>query len=150
MGVYLSGLKSTKSCYLHSSKDRYQRLKDEIFRSDVDGTRTTAKSVQNLYTGGWEDEESVPATVPEPRRMGMSQEEKIASIRKDISRFSCPTKVASSDAIPVESSRWSKFMNESEEEGDIEGEEEEEEEGEGGDGFARYKLTVSNPETSGD
>ena len=96
--------------------------------------------------------------------MGMSQEERIASIRNDISRFSRPTKVAS-DAIPVASSRWSTFMNESEEDGESEGEEEEEEEWESeeeGEGrvkthmlqtklvVARYRSTVSNPNTSGD
>lgn len=59
--------------------------------------------------------------------MGMSQEDRIASIREDIGRFSRPGEAER--GIPVASSRWSKFMNETEEE--EEGEEEGEGEGEG-------------------
>ena len=63
----------------------------------------------------------------------MSQQDRLSSIRNDISRF---TKTGASDreetqAIPTASSRWSKFMNEQESEDEL-GEEGEGRQGEGG------------------
>ena len=111
------------SCYVHSSNDRYQKL-DSGNISDCPNLKVTSL-VEKLSSRG----HSVDLSPSQKRwNIGTSQEDRIASIRDDIGRFS---KSSITEVIPTASSRWSKFMNESEdreaEEGEGEGE------GEGGE-----------------
>lgn len=120
MDLKLSGRKSSGS-YIHSSSERYQKLDDE---STVDSTFIpTQKMVysrheQNL--GSYKSTNKSPAV--EPQHLGMSQEQRMASIRNDIGRFSRNSATTECSVVPATSSRWSKFMNEVEDDDDVEGE----------------------------
>lgn len=98
-------LKSSKSCYTLVS-EKYTKLDDD---NGVCGDQTYSQSLQDLSVG------------PPP----LSHHDSIAIIREDISRFSTDVK-----QIPNVSSRWSKFMCESESDSE---EKEGEEGGEGED-----------------
>lgn len=126
MDLVLSGIKSSESCYLYSSNERYQKL--DSSSHDFPTNKKVSQSVQNLTTFRSSNSDS-PSL--KPRQFWTSKEDQISSIRDDIGRFS-KNGTSKDSVIPVASSRWSKFMNESED-GEREGEEGGGEVGEGGE-----------------
>lgn len=124
MDLKLLGRKTSGS-YIHSSSERYQRLDDG---NAVDSTPTQ----QIVYSRPEQDSSSISrcdySPAVEPQHVGMSQEERMASIRNDIGRFSRNSATVEASVVPATSSRWSKFMNEAEDD-DVQ----EEGEGEGRD-----------------
>ena len=142
MGQLLSGAKSPESCYVHSSSDRYSKLDSDKTESLHDKGSHSCFLEQNLISSETRKDFKVS---PAPKQYvgHMTREEKMASIRDDIGRFSKP---AAPEGIPHVSSRWSKFMNDGEP--DREGEEEEGGEGErvedkGGEGDVHVHMLQS-------
>ena len=124
MDLKLSGRKSSGS-YIHSSSERYQKLDDG---STVDGTFTSTQMMMDPQhkqnSGSYKNTSKCDfSSDMEPQHLGMTQEERMASIRNDIGRFSKNSSTVESTVVPATSSRWSKFMNEVEDD-DVEGERE--------------------------
>ena len=130
MGQLLSGVESSRSHQSHFSNERYQKLEDSYTDTTPHETLPHSKSSHDLGLSerhGKEAKGSLGVELRQPSHR--TQKDRIASIRDDIQRF---TKDAdSSKLIPSVSSRWSKFMTETEREEGVEGEGEEEGEGEG-------------------
>ena len=137
MGQLLSSVESsrTQSLYVSTTSDRYHKLDDSVNDThDASPQQTLHHSAHDLssserHGNGTEDRRG-NRTSPElnPRHCHMTQEDRIASIRDDIGRFSKST----NSIIPTVSSRWTKFMNETEKDEEEErGERGEEGEGDG-------------------
>ena len=121
-GQLLSGSKS--SIYTHSSSDRYTKL------DDVTGFHSSPRQLPSSNpadkfssfqthvekSGAYRN----PTKEKKLEHLHMTKEDKMAMIRDDISRFSNSKQSASSSSssIPAVSSRWSRFMTESEEGGE--------------------------------
>ena len=117
MGRVLSDINPSSSSFDHTtSSGRYHKLGDNEIHvhtcsSPYCEDTSHAHSLQHSTPGAQQRNEcdgasfSLPSVKQQP-----NQDERIASIRDDIGRFSTPT----IEVIPRVSSRWSKFMNESE------------------------------------
>ena len=139
MGHLLSSSKS--SYYIHSSSDRYHKLDDVVTNSHPHSSHphslhTTHSLLDTVDTPHTHRTPKSPASqqAPVPQALHRTQEDRIASIREDIGRFSKNTASSAAAAnsvgvIPAVSSRWSKFMSEVEEEDVDEREREDQEEG---------------------
>jgi hypothetical protein len=115
MDQLLSGSKS--SCYIHSSSDRYHKL-DNGTDFNIPSSHPFSSSASESGSSQKHGEKSEPFRNPPKEKLQMTPEDKMAVIREDISRFSKSSATASGSSaasIPAVSSRWSKFMSESEE-----------------------------------
>ena len=122
MGQLLSG--SKPSWYLHTSGDRYHRLDDTTTDVHTRSQHThhppshtihTSHTPESSHAHTKRKSSSEPVQTKKTHSQHRTQEDKMASIREDICRFTKNT-ASSADVIPAVSSRWSKFLSEGGEE----------------------------------
>ena len=136
MGLRLSSMNFSGSCYVHSANDRYQKF-DSGETYDCSNDKGAVDNLSSNTCG--KDSELSP--FQKRQNIGTSQEDRIASIRDDIGRFSKSSVAA--ETIPTVSSRWSKFMTESEDKEGEDGEDEDRERGEEGGEIVHMHMLQS-------